>query len=184
VVPSLPAMPAYAAIPAVDEAFRRWVREEDPPAGLIPDSVSLEALRAAVEAVEPEARVHPIVTPAVEHSALAAAVKVTKLVPGPLYTQLDIYVSSFGRLAHVVWESRATKQQPDPTLAATAPNERAARVEAAVRRWLEEAGLALVALDEARREVTVTDDSFYDGESYDITVFEVLFGMGYPARQR
>lgn len=177
-------MPSYSPISEVDEGFRRWVREEDPPAGLLPASVTLEALRAAVEAAEPEARVHPIVTPAVEHSALAAAVKVTKLVPGPLYTQLDVHVSSFGRLAHVVWESRATKEQPDPTLAATAPNERAARVEAAVRRWLDAAGLALVTLDEARRVVTVTDDPFYDGESYDITVFEVLFGMGYPERQR
>ncbi len=177
-------MPAYSAVPSIDEAFTRWVREEDPPEGLIPSSVSLDALKAAVAAVEPEARVHPIVSPVVEHSALAAAVKVTKLVPGPLYTQLDVYVSSFGPLAHLVWESRVAKEDPDPALSAAAPNDGAAGVETAARRWLESAGLALVPLAEARRVVTVTDDSFYDGESYDITVFEVLFGMGYPERQR
>jgi hypothetical protein len=173
----------YSAIAAVDEAFSRFVREQDLAAPPYPPLVSVEEAKARVAAVEPEARVHETVHATVEHSHLALAIKVSRLVPGPVYTQLDVWLSRFGPLAHLAWETVA-KPRAEPVFGPTAPNERVGRVEVAVRGWLEAAGVRVVPFEEARRLVVVADDPFYPGESYDMTVFEALFGMGYPEKQR
>jgi hypothetical protein len=179
-------MPKYSDVPAIDEAVRRWVFEQDPPPGLYPPELSFAALKRAIEALDPDVRVHETVHAAFEHSALRLAAKATQLVPGVLYAELDVHLSRHGKLGLVAWEWRTRKDELDPTRAEDPPaaSDRTRALAAAARELLVKAGVTLVPLAEARREVRVDDDPLYEGAYYDITVFEVLFGMGYPERQR
>ena len=182
-------MPKYSDLPAVEEAFARWVLEEDPPlASLYPPALAPAALEGALAALDPETRVHPIVDATVEHSAPALAVKATRLFPGGalLYAQLDVHLSRFGRAALLRWEWRRSKAELAPTFGAAPPlpSPRADALQAAAARLLEAAGVPIVPASEAERVVRVTDDPRYEGEYYEIKVFEALWGMGYPERQR
>ena len=179
-------MASYSAIPTIDAAIGRWVREEDPPRDPYPPALEFAALKVAIEALDPDVKVHQTVHAAYELSALRVAAKATKLVPGVLYAELDLHLSGQARLGVVAWESRRTKDEADPTRTEEppVPSERASALAEKVRGLVRAAGVELVPLAEARREVRVTDDPLYEGAYYDITVFEVLFGMGYPERQR
>lgn len=169
--------------PVVDAAIGRFVREEDPPAD---PHAGLEgaALAREIAALDADVRVVPVVLPDYELSRVALAVKATRLASGLLYAQLDIFVAGAAPLACAFWESKRTAAERDPTRGPAAPSARAAAVEAGARRILEARGLALVSFDEAMRVVRVADDPFYEGEFYEIRVFEMIFGMGYPERQR
>jgi hypothetical protein len=176
-------MATYSTIPAVDAAIRLFVREEDPPADPHAER-DFEALRRAIAAADPCARVLPMAVPEYELSRAALAVKATRLVPGVLYAQLDVFVAGAAPLATLAWEWKGTAALREPTIGPAAPSERAAALEAAVRRVLGAAGLELVPFEEAQRVVRVDDDPHYNGAYYEIKVFEMLFGMGYPERQR
>lgn len=181
-------MRKYSDLAPVDEAFGRWVHEQDPAAPLYPPALSQEPLKRAIEALDPDVRVHPTLDAIYEHCALRLAAKATKLfAPGLLlYAELDVHLSSFGRVGLVAWEWRRSKEEKEPSRGEAPPaaSERAEKLAAGVRKLLADAGVALVPLAEAEREVRVKDDPLYEGEYYDIKVFEALFGMGYPERQR
>jgi hypothetical protein len=174
---------SYSPIPAVDEAIRRFVREEDPPAPPHP-GLDLARLEKDLGAIDPEVKVKPVVLPIYELSRAVFALKATRLVPGVHYAQLDVFIAGAAPLATIVWESKAHAHTPEPRFSSEAPGDRAAALEAAVRRTLAAAGLEIVPHAEAERVVRITDDPFYEGAYYEIRVFEMLFGMRYPERQR
>jgi hypothetical protein len=179
-------MGKYSDDAAVDAAIGAWVREEEQPAAPHAPALALAPLKRAIEALDPDARVHETVHATFEHCALRLAVKATKLAPGLLYAELGVHLSRSGPLAHVAWEWRRSKDEAEPSRGELPPGatDRARALDAGVRDLLRKAGETLVPLAEARREVRVADDPLYEGAYYDITVFEVLFGMGYPERQR
>ena len=152
-------MPAYSAIPAVDEAVRRFIREEDAPASA-PPILDGERLRASLVALDKDVKVVPVVMPDFELSRIVLAAKATKLVSGLLYAQLDIYIAAAAPLAHVVWESKRLASDRDATFSAKAPSLRAAELETGARRVLAAAGFTLVERDEADRVMRIEDDPF------------------------
>jgi hypothetical protein len=176
-------MARYSPDPVVDEAVRRFVREEDPPAdphaGLDP-----EALRRELAALDADARAAPVVMPDYELSRAAFALKATRLAPGFLYAQLDVFLAGAAPLACVFWEWKRGAADREPERGGAAPSARAAALEAGARRILAARGLGLVPFEEAMRVLRVDDDPFYEGAFYEIRIFETLFGMGYPERQR
>jgi hypothetical protein len=97
-----------------------------------------------------------------------------------------VHLSRFGRLALLGWEWRRTRDEPEPALGEGPPaaGARARAFAGSVHRVLEIAGVPAVPWSEARRVVRVSDDPRYEGAYYEISVFEALFGMGYPERQR
>jgi hypothetical protein len=178
-------MATYSEIPEVDAAFARWVKEEDAPPDLHPPALARDALRAALQALDPDVRVQPVVDATVELSHAVLAVKASRLVPALQYAELRVYVAGAARLALLEWEwKRAGEQEPSRAAALPDAPDRVRALEAKVRALLEAEGVQLVPQAEARREVRVADDPRYDGQYYEIQVFEALFGMGYPERQR
>lgn len=185
-------MPPYSSIAAVDAAIARFVREEDPPGdphpGLGPGGV--EDLARALAALDPDVRVVPVVLPEYELSKAALAAKATRIVAGAgvLYAQLDIFIAGAAPLAYLAWQWKRTAAEKEPSRGSDPPFirslPRALALEEGARRALEARGLAIVPFEEAERVVRVSDDPFYGGEYYEIKVFEMLFGMGYPERQR
>ena len=87
-------------------------------------------------------------------------------------------------LACLRWEFRRSAAEREPTFAGRPPDGRLEDIASAAERVLAERGLAVVPFEECERILKVTDDPFYPGEYYEIRVFETLFGMGYPERQR
>jgi hypothetical protein len=181
-------MAKYSALPAVEEVFGRFVRDEDAPAALYPAALARDALSRAIGALDPDIRVHPVVSPTVELSAVALAAKATRLFPegAVLYAELHVYLSSLGRAALLSWEWRRSKSEKEPSRGARPPlpSPRAETLLAGVRSLLEAQDVPLVPFEEASRVVRVEDDPVYEGAYYEIQVFEALFGMGYPERQR
>ncbi len=179
-------MPGYSDITAVDAAFARWVAEEDPPGELYPPALDFATLKRSIEALDPAVKVVHTVHATVELSFLVLAVKATKLVPDVAYAQLNVFLSRLGRLALVEWEwrPRGAKEGAEPLRGGSGPPGAPAALEAGVAKLLAMSGVDLVPGAEARRLVRVANDPRYGGEYYEITVFEALFGMGYPERQR
>lgn len=182
-------MAKYSDLAEVDAAFGRWVREEEPEGvSLYPSALARPALDAALQALDPDVRVLPIVDATVEHSLVTLAVKAGRILPegGLHYAQLNAHLSRMGRLALLRWEWRRSKSEPFPTFGAAPPitSARASALQAGAAKLLEGAGVPLVPFEEAERVVRVSDDPRYEGEYYEIRVFEALFGMGYPEAQR